>query len=192
MARKVQTDKMSKKQIKYPKGIYFSPTQTTSYSSPITLYEWTGEKKGETQFKFKANQKLLSQQESYVISKVRKDTFDKPSIPTYFKYQLLQRDLMFMGSYAEDNGGIKYLLMHIDSFGCYLWVRGIKNKKGQTVSTAFRNIWQDIDHPVLFIYWDMRSEYKSQQFQALMKEYNIHHYFSTTGSASQIERVHRT
>ena len=39
---------------------------------------------------------------------------------------------------------------------------------------------------------DIGTEYKSQQFQALMKKYDIHYYFFTTGSTRQSERVHRT
>ena len=45
-------DKINKKQVKYPKGIYFRPKQAASYSSPITLYEEVKRRVKEAQIKF--------------------------------------------------------------------------------------------------------------------------------------------
>ena len=189
--KKVQTDKITKKQINYLKSIYYSPKQAASFSSPIALLREV-ERRGNYKLNLKQIKNFLSQQEPYVVSKARRDKFSTPRFKTYFKYQLLQTDLVFMLPYAEDNDGMKYLLTVLDSFTRFLWIRALKDKKGATVAAAFKEILDEINHPILYVISDMGQEYKSKEFRDVIAEYNIHHYFSTTGKASQVERVHRT
>ena len=98
---------------------------------------------------------------------------------------------MYMVPYAEENDGTKYILTVLDSFSRYLWVRTLADRKGATVAAAFKEILDEINQPVLSCLTDMGIEYKSLAFKNLMKDYDIHHYFSTTGMAAQVERCHR-
>ena len=75
-----------------------------------------------------------------------------------------------MASFAEEN----YLWTCIDSFSHYIWVGGIKDKHGKPASTAFREILEYIDHPMLSIYSDLGVEFKAHMFKDLMTEYNLH------------------
>ena len=50
-------------------------------------------------------------------------------------------DLVEMGRLSEWNEGIRYLLMVIDVFSKYGWIRTLKNKRGDTVSNAFVSIF---------------------------------------------------
>ena len=42
-----------------------------------------------------------------------------------------------MQKFSKWNKGIKYLLMVIDVFSKYGWIRGLKDKKTETVSKAY-------------------------------------------------------
>ena len=46
-----------------------------------------------------------------------------------------------MGKFSKWNKGIKYLLMVIDVFSKFGWIRPLKDKRGQTVADAFRSIF---------------------------------------------------
>ena len=45
-----------------------------------------------------------------------------------------------MQKFSKWNKGIKYLLMVIDVFNKYGWIKPLKNKKTETVSKAFDEI----------------------------------------------------
>ena len=49
-------------------------------------------------------------------------------------------DLVEMQKFSKWNKGIKYLLMVIDVFSKYGWIKPLKNKKTETVSKAFDEI----------------------------------------------------
>ena len=48
-----------------------------------------------------------------------------------------------MGKFSKWNKGIKYLLMVIDVFSKFGWIRPLKDKRGQTVADAFRSIFRE-------------------------------------------------
>ena len=45
-----------------------------------------------------------------------------------------------MGKFSKWNNGVRYLLMVIDVFSKFGWIEPLKNKKGETVVKAFKNI----------------------------------------------------
>ena len=51
---------------------------------------------------------------------------------------LWQADLADLQAFARDNGGYKYILVVIDCFSKYLWLRAVKDKSGPNVSHAMR------------------------------------------------------
>ena len=50
-------------------------------------------------------------------------------------------DLVEMQKFSKWNKGIKYLLMVIDVFSKYGWIKPLKDKKTETVSKAFDEIF---------------------------------------------------
>ena len=183
--------KLTKKQTAYLRTIYGTPKQAASFTGPLGLYN---EVKRRGKYKLHINQikQFLSHQESYVVSKPRPEKFQKPYYVTYFKYQLLQTDLMYMRPYKDENDSVTYILTCLDTFSRTLWVRALRDKKGETVTSSFREILEEISHSIVNCTSDMGSEYKCHQWKNLMKEYKINHFFSTTGKAHGVERVQRT
>ena len=49
-------------------------------------------------------------------------------------------DLVEMGKFSKWNKGIKYLLMVIDVFSKFGWIRPLKDKRGQTVADLSKYI----------------------------------------------------
>ena len=188
--RKKVNKKLSKKQLKYLQRIYNTPSESASFSSPIKLYNEI-KKRGKYHISLKLIKEYLSNQESYTLTKNVRETSNKPHYISYFKFYLLQTDLINVVSYSQQNNGVTYLLSVYDTFSKFLWLKPLTDRKGKTVSTAFENILNEIDENVLYICSDRGSEYKSHEWRDLMKKYNILHYFSTTGGCMGVERVHR-
>lgn len=105
-----------------------------------------------------------------------------------------QIDLVEMIPYARQNSGYKYLLMVIDTFSKYAWVKKIKNKSGPVVTKAMKEILhENPDRIPKNIQSDLGKEFYNKHFQALMKRYRINHYTTYTKmKASIVERFNRT
>ena len=71
--------------------------------------------------------------------------------------------------FSKWNKGIKYLLMVIDVFSKYGWIRGLKNKKTETVSKAFCDILKSKRKPQM-LWTDKGSEFISKHFKDFFKK----------------------
>ena len=73
--------------------------------------------------------------------------FREPKFPRYYNpvfvvkpRELIQADLIDLQSLQNTNDNVKYLLVLIDSFTRYAWVRPLKSKNAKSVLTAFKDI----------------------------------------------------
>lgn len=106
---------------------------------------------------------------------------------------LWQIDLVEVQPLARFNRGFKYLLTVIDGFSKYAWVEPVKNKTGQSVSTALNNIFKKSSRSPKNIQSDNGKEFYNSFFQNLMKKRGINHYSTyTTKKAAIVERFNRT
>ena len=69
--------------------------------------------------------------------------FPKRRVISYGIDNIWAADLVEMGKFSKWNKGIKYLLMVIDVFSKFGWIRLLKDKRGQTVADAFRSIFAE-------------------------------------------------
>ena len=81
-------------------------------------------------------------------------------------------DLVEMQKFSKWNKGIKYLLMVIDVFSKYGWIRGLKDKKTETVSKAFDDIFKSKRKPRM-LWTDKGSEFISKHFKDFLKKEGI-------------------
>ena len=72
-----------------------------------------------------------------------------------------------MGKFSKWNKGIRYLLMVIDVFSKFGWIRPLKDKRGQTVADAFRSIFRERAARKPKMLW---SDKGSEFFNAIMKD----------------------
>ncbi len=101
-------------------------------------------------------------------------------------------DLVNMNEYSTENDNVRYLLMCIDVFSKYAWVRCLKNKSDTSVTKAFENILSE-GHVLAKLQKDASTEFYDKQFQQVSDQYNIKH-FSTSKEtkASVVEHFNRT
>ena len=101
-------------------------------------------------------------------------------------------DLMDVGSLAKKNDGIKFLLVAIDVFSKYLFVRPLKNKTGKEVEAALEDIFRKGRKPKKCRF-DQGKEFSNKQVQGLLKDEKIEFYTSQNETkANFAERVIKT
>lgn len=106
---------------------------------------------------------------------------------------LWESDIAVFNSYAHYNKGYKYVLVVIDAFSKYVWVRPLKSKSGNEVAGAMRSILDENLRKPNNLATDRGGEYFNTHFKKLMSEHSINHYSTfSTKKAFFAERVIRT
>ena len=101
-------------------------------------------------------------------------------------------DLVEMGSFSEWNEGVRYLLMVIDVFSKYGWIRTLKNKKGISVAEAFKSIFKEGRKPKK-LWVDKGKEFWNKEVKAVMDENGVERYSTENEEKSAVvERWNRT
>ena len=102
-------------------------------------------------------------------------------------------DLVEMQKYSEWNKGIKYLLMVIDVFSKYGWIVPLKDKKTESVSSAFDTIFKKSKRKPHKLWTDKGSEFISKHFKEFLKKISIKLYHTENEEKSSIvERWNET
>ena len=79
-------------------------------------------------------------------------------------------DLVEMQKFSKWNKGIKYLLMVIDVFSKYGWIAPLKDKKTESVRTAFDEILKKNKREPEMLWTDKGSEFNSKHFKDFLKK----------------------
>ena len=100
-------------------------------------------------------------------------------------------DLVDMQPYSRWNKGYKYLLTVLDVFSKYAWVIPIKDKKGETITNAFKGIINN--RKPTYLWTDKGTEFYNSTFKDYLKENGITLYSTqNVEKSSVIERFNRT
>ena len=100
-------------------------------------------------------------------------------------------DLVDMQPYSRWNRGYKYLLTVLDVFSKYAWVVPIKDKKGETITKAFKVIVGK--RKPVYLWTDKGTEFYNSDFKEYLKENGITLYSTqNVEKSSVIERFNRT
>ena len=86
--------------------------------------------------------KFLHNQESYSLHKPVRRRFQRNHVISAGKDDLWMADLIDMVKFEEWNDGYKYILLVIDTFSKYVWLRPLKIKTGEAVAEAFIDIFE--------------------------------------------------
>ena len=101
-------------------------------------------------------------------------------------------DLVEMGKFSEWNKNIKYLLMVIDVFSKFGWIKPLKNKQGATVARAFEEIFKEGRKPKK-LWVDAGKEFWNKQMKDLTDREQIQRYTTQNEEKSSVvERWNRT
>ena len=110
------------------------------------------------------------------------------------KRQLLQSDICYMGDqYTNDNDGYTKLLVVIDLFTKYVWVRKMKSIQAKFMVKAFEEILNEMKDKPIALQTDKGKEFDNKLMKQLFNKYRIKHYWATSDrKASVAERVNLT
>ena len=126
----------------YLKDIYFNPSKPASLAGPDKLYYYV-KKQGKYDISKYKIRKWLQRQEAYSLQRpYRRPSNRSPIIVAGIDMQF-SADLMDMVKFAKYNGGVSFILVVIDTFSKYLWLRPLKDKKGSSVAEAFKDIFSE-------------------------------------------------
>lgn len=95
-------------------------------------------------------------------------------------------DLVEMTAFAKENDGYRYLLTVIDVFSKYGWITPLKNKTGEVVANALRDILKQRKPKKLWV--DKGKEFYNRHVQALVPIYST----ENEEKSSVVERWNRT
>ncbi|GFW01826.1 uncharacterized transposon-derived protein F54H12.3 [Trichonephila clavipes] len=85
----------------------------------------------------------LQTKESYTLHKPVRKKIDTNGVIVGRINQQFQADLVDMQSLSSFNDGYKYLLTCIDVLSKYAWAMPLKNKKSESIVSAFKKIFSE-------------------------------------------------
>lgn len=177
---------------KYLKKIYYDPASPASFSGPDKLYRFVRKDGKFVLSKYKIR-KWLQRQEPYSLQRPLKRKFKRNKVIVTGIDDQWDVDLMDMTKYSKYNRGYNFVLVAIDIFSKYLWLRILKDKKGESVVEALKDILREGRSPNR-IRTDKGQEFRSKQVESLLKERNIQHLYAqnTEIKANYVERAIKT
>ena len=130
---------------------------------------------------------------SYTLHKPSRRNFKRNKIYAPEIDSLWEADLAFVQDLAKENDGVNYLLVVIDVFSKFLWVRPMKNKNARSLVQAFDSILSEKRKPEK-LRTDKGTELINESFQQYLKKQGIQFYTATNEpkAAAVVERVNRT
>ena len=101
-------------------------------------------------------------------------------------------DLVDMQKFSKWNRGYKYLMVVIDVFSKYGWIVPLKDKKGESVTNAFKTIFKKGRKPQ-YLSVDKGKEFYNKHLKDLLEKYNTQIYSTENEEKSSVvERWNRT
>ena len=124
----------------YLKNIYYDPKHAASFAGPQKLYKVV-KQEGKFVIGMHRIRKFLHDQESYSLHKPIRRRFTRNHVISAGRDDLWMADLIDMIKFEKLNNGYKYILLVIDTFSKYVWLRPLKRKTGTDVTGAFKDIF---------------------------------------------------
>lgn len=172
-------------------NIYYNPSHPASFSGAQKL-KVVLEENGNDVSTYKI-QKWLQRQEPFSLQRQVRRKFKRSPVIVQGIDDQWDADLMDVTKYSNYNDGIKFILVVIDIFSKYLWLRPLENKQGSSVEKALQDILRD-DRVPNKIRTDKGQEFRSKRVESLLTMYDIKHLFAqnTEIKANYAERVIKT
>lgn len=177
---------------RYLKDVYYDPANAGSFSGPDKLYRYVQKAGKYVISKHKIRQWLL-RQEAYSLQRPVRRRFQRNKVITTGIDDQWDADLMDLSRHKTDNDGYAYVLVVIDIFSKYVWLRPLTTKRGSDVRRAFTDILEDGRRPNR-VRTDKGQEFRSIEFNRLLKGEKIQHLYAqnTEVKANYAERAIKT
>ena len=125
----------------------------------------------------------------YFHREVKRPKFYNP-IYVYRTRDLLQADLVHLMYLEDSNDGVKYLLVVVDSFSRFCWVRPLKTAQGQECLNAFQEIYAETGR-FKALYCDRGPEFRNRLMLRFLNKEGIQLRFPNN-KCGTVERLNRS
>ena len=115
--------------------------------------------------------------------------FNKRKVYSQFRDNICGVDLADTQSLSKKNKGIKYLLCAIDLFSKYAFVVPLKDKKGISITNAFKKIIKQSGRKPNKIWGDHGSEFYNNVFKKCLSSNNIIMYSTYNEGKSVVAEI---
>ena len=162
---------------KYLEDIYYDPSHPGSYQGLEKLMKQV---RSEGLHKISSDKvkQWLQDQPSYSLNKRVRLNFNRAQVITSGKDDQFEMDLLSLEPYSESNDGYKYLLVVIDAFSRYAWVRPLKDKTANRVIIQLKDIFKEGRLPRR-VRTDRGSEFTSSLTRDYFKDIGVSMMFSS-------------
>ncbi|XP_052814229.1 uncharacterized protein LOC128241339 [Mya arenaria] len=173
----------------YLKTIYYDPSHAASFAGTQKLFKVL-QREGKYKLGMHRIRKFLHDQESYSLHKPVRRRFQRNHVISAGKDDVWMADLIDMVKFEKWNDAYKYILLVIDTFSKYVWLRPLRRKTGREVADAFADIFEQSGRDPAKQITDKGQEFKAKLVQDHMRKFDVH-YFPTQNEtkASTSERA---
>ena len=186
----VKIKKSTKELNAYLSHVYVSPEHPASFSGLDKLYRVA--KKDVPSITRNEIKQWAENNLSYSLYKPSRRNFKHNKVYAPEIDSLWEADLAFVHDVAKENDGVNYLLVVIDVFSKFLWVRLMKNKSAHCLVQAFDSILGEKRKPEK-LRMDKGTKFVNESFQQYLKKQGIQFYTAKNEpKAAVVERVNRT
>ena len=174
----------------YLASIYYDPKSPASYAGPTKLYRVV--KTAGKNITLQQIKDWLKGQETYTLHRQVRRKFPRNKVVVGGIDEQWDADLMDMVSLSSHNGGVRYVLVAIDIFSRYTWLRPLKSKHGKEVVDAFASIFAKGRKPSI-LRTDKGTEFTGHVTKQYLKEQGVTHFVTQNEvKANYAERVIKT
>ena len=124
----------------YLKKIYYDSSNPASFAGPDKIYRFV-RKDGKFVLSKCKIKTWLQRQESYSLQRPIKRPVKRNRVVVFGIDDQWNVDLMDMTTFSKYNHGNNFILVEIDIFSKYVWLQPLKNKRGESVMKALKNIF---------------------------------------------------
>lgn len=171
--------------------IYYDPKNAGSFGGVQRLYREASKEHAVTEEEVR---EYLRKQNSYTLHKDRRFRFKRNRIIALYKDYNWEADLIDMIAYEKENDGNKHILVCIDDFTKYVWLRAMPDKTPTSVKTAFVDIFKTDKRVPHRLRTDRGKEFENKVMDKFYHEHDVL-FFTTTNQTIKcaiVERVNRT
>ena len=150
----------------YLKEIYYNPANAGSFSEPDKLYRYV-QTAGKYAISKHRIRQWLQRQEVYNLQRPVRRHFKRNRVITMGIDDQWDADLMDMSKYSKGNDEYAYVLVVIDIFLKYVWLRSLRTKMGRYVRRAFVEEGKRPNR----VRTNKGQEFRSKEFNRLLQEF---------------------
>ena len=176
---------------KYLLKIYTDPKHPASFSGPSKLKQIV-DREGKYNISRKDINAFLESQDTYTTNRPVRRTFRRGRIITRGIKDQYDIDLIDMGRLSKYNDNVNFLITAIDDFSRVAMVKGLKNKKADTVLEALKQMLSG-EKKSRVVRTDFGGEFKNSKVRDYFKANNIKHiYVHPPLKAQIVERFNKS